>query len=36
MDEEGEPAMLDAIAVQELRAQHDDLKGRVAELRRFL
>jgi hypothetical protein len=30
------PAMLDANAVQEMRAQHEDLKSRVAELRRFL
>jgi len=28
--------MLDAIAAQELRVQHEDLKSRVAELRRFL
>lgn len=28
--------MIDALALQDLRAQHDELRSRVAELRRFL
>ena len=28
--------MMDALALQDLRAQHDELRSRVAELRRFL